>query len=163
MSTDSLKTWTAVAEIVSAVAVVVSLIYVGYEIRRSTLESDAEVQAELLSYSRDRRVLVIQNADLARVLTQGYADLKSLTPEDALQFDNYVQLHYVAWERAFMASEAGILSDEIWQAWDDWFAATANRDPDFVWGRVRSTLRYEPFLQHVDFTLGAAEPDKSGN
>ena len=163
MSTDSLKTWTAIAEIASAVAVVISLIYVGYEIRRSTLESDADVQAELLSYSRDRRVLVVENADLARILTKGYTDPKSLTPEDALRFDNYVQLHFVAWERAFMASEAGILSDEIWQAWDDWFAATANRDPDFVWGRVRSTLRYEPFLQHADFALGTAEPDNPGN
>lgn len=163
MSTDRLKTWTAIAEIASAVAVVISLIYVGYEIRRSTLESDADVQAELLSYSRDRRVLVVENADLARILTKGYAYPESLTPEDALQFDNYVQLHFVAWERAFMASEAGILSNEIWQAWDDWFAATANRDPDFVWARVRSTLRYEPFLQHVDLALGIAATGKPGN
>lgn len=48
MLTDSLQKWTAMAEIVSAAAVVASLIYVGYEIRQSSLESDADVQAELL-------------------------------------------------------------------------------------------------------------------
>ena len=44
-----LNNWVAVAEIISAVAVVLSLIYVGLEVRRSTLESDADIQAELLS------------------------------------------------------------------------------------------------------------------
>jgi hypothetical protein len=158
MPTDNLKRWTAMAEIASAVAVVLSLIYVGYEIRRSTLESDADVQAELLSYSRDQRVLVVENGDLARVLTKGYADLAELTPEEALQFNNYVELHFVAWERAFMARESGVLSADNWAAWDEWFAATANRDPDFIWAKVRGTLRYKPFLQHADSALEFTEP-----
>jgi hypothetical protein len=148
------------AEIASAVAVVLSLIYVGYEIRRSSLESDADVQAELISYSRDRRVLVVENGDLARILTKGYGDLTDLTPEEALQFNNYVELHFVAWERAFMARESGVLSVQNWTAWDEWFAATANRDPDFIWARVRGTLTYKPFLQHADSALGFTEPRK---
>lgn len=153
MPTDSLQKWTAIAEIVSAAVVVVSLIYVGYEIRQSSLESDADVQAELLSYSRDRRVLVIENADLARILIEGYADQTALTPEEKLRFNNYVELHYVAWERAFLARDNGVLSDENWIAWDRWFAATASQDPDFVWERVRHNLKFDPFLRHVDSAL----------
>jgi hypothetical protein len=160
MPIDNLKRWTAMAEIASAVAVVLSLIYVGYEIRRSTLESDADVQAELLSYSRAQRVLVVENGDLARILTKCYADPADLTPEEALRFNNYVELHFVAWERAFMAGESGVLSGERWTAWDEWFAATANRDPDFIWARVRGTLKYKPFLQHADSALGFTEPRK---
>ena len=53
-----------------------------------------------------------------------------LTPEDTLRFDNYVELHSVAWERAFMAKDSGVLSEENWSAWDEWFTATANQDPD---------------------------------
>jgi len=160
MTTDKLARWTGVAEIASAVAVVLSLIYVGYEIRLSTLESDADVQAELLSYSRDRRVLVVENDNLARILTKGYADPGNLTPEEALQFDNFVELHFVAWERAFMAGESGVLSADNWEAWDEWFAATASRDPDFIWQRVRGTLNYEPFLRHVDVALDFADSDE---
>jgi len=163
MRTDNLKKWTAIAEIASAVAVVISLIYVGYEIRRSTMESYADVRAELLSYSRDRRVLVLENANLARILTKGYADPATLTPDEALQFDNYVQLHFVAWESAFISRENGILSEEDWREWNIWFVATANRDPDFVWKRVRQTLTYGPFLQHVDSALGFTGADIAGN
>lgn len=163
MHADNLKKWTAIAEIASAIAVVLSLIYVGYEIRRSTMESNADVRAELLSYSRDRRVLVIENANLARILTKGYTAPATLTPEEALQFDNYVQLHFVAWESAFISREAGILSEEDWKEWDIWFAATAKRDPDFVWNRVRPTLTYGPFLQHVDSGLGFKKSDTAGN
>ena len=58
MSTRNLNLWVAIAEITSAVAVVLSLIYVGLEIRRTTMESDADIQAKLLTYTHQRRVLV---------------------------------------------------------------------------------------------------------
>ncbi len=51
MSDRRLSAWVAMAEIISAAAVVISLIYVGLEIRHSTLESEADIQAELLSYT----------------------------------------------------------------------------------------------------------------
>lgn len=160
MNTERLKKWTGLAEIASAVAVVLSLVYVGYGIRLSTLESESDVQAELLSYSRDRRVLIVENDNLARILTKGYADPGNLAPEEALQFDNFVELHFVAWERAFMAGNSGVLSADNWHAWDKWFAATANRDPGFIWPRVRATLHYEPFLRHVDAALKVVGTDK---
>ena len=52
-----LNAWVAIAAIISASAVVISLIYVGLEIRRSTLESDADIQAELLALYSAKKVL----------------------------------------------------------------------------------------------------------
>ena len=69
MSSRSLNRWVAIAEITSAVAVVLSLIYVGLEIRRTTIESDADIQAELLTYTHQRRVLVIESQDLSGILS----------------------------------------------------------------------------------------------
>ena len=99
MPTRNFKTWAAIAEIISAVAVVFSLIYVGLEIRRTTVESDADIQAELLSYTHQRRILVIENDDLSRILVKGYDDLNGLNAEELIRFQYYVELHFVAWER----------------------------------------------------------------
>jgi hypothetical protein len=147
----NLKAWVAFAEIVSAVAVVISLLYVGIEIRRTTLESDADIQAELLSYTHQRRYLVIENGDLSLVLAKGYADPTRLTEDELLRFQKYIELHYVAWERAYMARRAGVFSEELFDGWNPWFVSIAASDPDFVWPMVRDSQTWNPdFVQHVN-------------
>lgn len=108
-----LNAWVAIAEIISAVAVVISLIYVGFEIRSSTRESEADIQAELLTYTARRRYLVVQSSDLSSLLARGYADPTQLSPDEMLRFQSYIELLYVAWERAYMTRAAGVLSDEL--------------------------------------------------
>lgn len=65
MTRVNLRNWAALAEIFSAIAVVLSLVYVGLEIRRTTIESDADIQAEILPYTHQRRYLVINDGDLS--------------------------------------------------------------------------------------------------
>ena len=160
MPERKLSNWVAIAEIISAAAVVISLIYVGLEIRRATLESDADIQAELLSYTHQRRNLVIESDNLASLLTKGYADPSQLSPDEALRFQNYNELLYVAWERAFMTNAAGVFSDELFDAWDGWFVSIAESDPEFVWPKVRDSQSWNrPFVEHVNQALGYPAPD----
>ncbi len=155
-----LNAWVAIAEIISAVAVVISLIYVGLEIRSSTLASEADIQAELLSYTAQKRYLVIESSDLSSLLVKGYADPTRLSPDETLRFQSYIELFYVAWERAYNTRAAGVLSDELFDAWNDWFISVAERDPPFVWPMVRDSQAWLPgFIQHVDKSLGYINSD----
>ena len=155
MSQRKLKNWVEIAEIISAVAVVFSLIYVGFEIRRTTVQSDTDVQEELLSYTHQRRYLVVENSDLAELLAKGYDNPASLTPGEVIQFQNYSELLFVAWERATMTRDAGVFSTELYNAWDDWFTSVAKQAPDFVWPMVRDSQNWHPsFVRHVDEALG---------
>lgn len=150
-----LRVWVAIAEIISATAVVISLIYVGLEIRRTTLESDADIQAELLSYTTQRRYLVIESGDLASLLEKGYADPDRLSPAEMLRFQAYIELFFVAWERAYMTNAAGVFSDGLFDGWNPWFVSVAERDPAFVWPMVRDSQDWGAgFVQHVDKALG---------
>ena len=155
MTERKLTVWVAIAEIISAAAVVISLIYVGLEIRRSTLESEADIQSELLSYTVQRRILVIESSDLSSLLAKGYADPAGLSPDETLRFQSYIELFYVAWERAYMTYAAGVLSDELFGQWNTWFISVAKRDPAFVWPMVRDSQAWLPdFVQHVNKSLG---------
>ena len=160
MTERKLNTWVAIAEVISAVAVVISLIYVGVEIRRSTLESDADIQAELLSYTVQRRYLLVESNDLSSVLVKGYADPSQLSPDEVLRFQSYIELFYVAWERAYISKDAGVFSEELFDAWDAWFVSVAERDPEFVWPMVRDSQGWLPdFVQHVNRSLGYMNSD----
>jgi len=160
MTESRLRNWVAIAEIISAAAVVISLIYVGLEIRRTTLESDADIQAELLSYTHQRRNLVIESGELARLLTKGYADPSRLSPDEALRFQNYNELLYVAWERAYMTNAVGVFSDELFDAWNGWFISIAESNPEFVWPMVRDSQGWNaPFVEHVNQSLAYPKSD----
>ncbi len=159
MNKVNLKNWAALAQIFSAIAVVLSLLYVGLEIRRTTMESDADIQAELLSYTHQRRYLVIDNGDLSQLLAKGYADPAALTASELLRFQKYIELHFIAWERAFGAHQDGIFSKELFEGWDVWFISVASSDPEFVWPMVRDSQTLSPpFVQHVDAVLGDSRP-----
>lgn len=160
MTDRKLSTWVAMAEIISAVAVVLSLIYVGLEIRRSTLESDADIQAELLSYTVQRRYLLVESSDLSSLLVKGYKDPSQLSPDEVLRFHSYIELFYVAWERAFNSKNEGVFSEELFDGWDAWFVSVAERDPEFVWPMVRDSQNWLPaFVKHVDGSLGYMNSD----
>lgn len=155
-----LNAWVAIAEIISAVAVVISLIYVGFEIRSSTRESEADIQAELLTYTARRRYLVVESSDLSSLLARGYADPTQLSPDETLRFQSYIELLYVAWERAYMTRAAGVLSDELFDEWNDWFISVAEHAPAFVWPMVRDSQAWLPdFVQHVNISLGDMSSD----
>ena len=160
MPERKLSDWVALAEIISAAAVVISLIYVGLEIRRSTLESEADIQAELLSYTVQRRTLVIESSDLSLLLANGYTDPTQLSPDESLRFQSYIELFYVAWERAYNTSVSGVFSEEQFDGWNNWFISVAQRDPAFVWPMVRDSQDWGPtFIQHVNESLGYPTPD----
>lgn len=162
MTERRLGTWVAIAEIISAAAVVISLLYVGLEIRRSTLESDADIQAELLTYTHQRRYLLIASSDLSSILAKGYADPTRLSPEEKLRFQSYIELLYAAWERAYLAREAGIFSEELFGEWDSWFVSVAERDPAFVWPMVRDSQGWHPpWVTHVNRSLGQPKPERA--
>ena len=160
MTERRLGTWVAIAEIISAAAVVISLLYVGLEIRRSTLESEADIQAELLTYTHQRRYLLIASADLSSILAKGFADPTRLSPGEELRFQSYNELLFAAWERAFMAREAGIFSEDLFGEWNRWFVSVAERDPAFVWPMVRDSQGWHPrWVKHVNKALAQAKPE----
>ena len=160
MPQRKLKNWVEIAEIISTVAVVLSLLYVGFEIRRTTVQSDTDVQEELLSYTHQRRYLVIENGDLSELLAKGYENPKDLTAGEAIRFQKYSELLFVAWERAMMARDAGVFSAALFDAWDAWFISVAAQTPDFVWPMVRDSQDWNPsFVQHVDEVLEQSRID----
>jgi hypothetical protein len=108
----------------------------------------------LLTYTVQRRNLVIESSDLSSILVRGYQDPGSLAPDEALRFQYYIELFYVAWERAYFAREEGVFSTELFALWDEWFTSVAKNDPAFVWPRVRDSQRWHrAFTEHVDRSL----------
>jgi hypothetical protein len=85
----SIQDWGAIGEIIGALAVVASLIYLAVQIRQNTrqislsLESSKLAAFEQSVESGNRaRELLITNTELAELLLKGFADYRRLPPVD---------------------------------------------------------------------------------
>jgi hypothetical protein len=138
------------AEIVSAVAVVVSLVYVASEIRQNTnalQESNAQVVLTLGHAWSDW----FRDQDFATAVVVAYDDPSELTAVQARQVSAYIGRGLDVWESAFSSREKGLMTDDLFEAWDASFVALM-RDRE-VWRMSWAEKRHayhEAFQLYVD-------------
>ena len=75
-----------ISQTVAAFAIVVSLLFVGLEVRHSNRESRHRTIEEALQNYRAARVSIIDNADVARAWISGLHDFTTLDPVDKVRF-----------------------------------------------------------------------------
>jgi hypothetical protein len=113
MLKKTLDDWGRIAEIVSAVAVIISLVYVGYQVNENTGEIRASNRQQLVNRSVDATMSFATNTDIAGVLakvrTGGELDDKEYT-----QFSYVVRGVLYDVQEAFLLHREGRLDEGYW-------------------------------------------------
>ena len=102
------------SQVLGALAVLVSLLFVAYELKRNNDISIVQSQYELLSLQNDLRAMLADPNVLRVVMTQ---DQKMLSEEDQFLFHNSVMAWFDLFELVFLAAEQGVMSDEQIEVW----------------------------------------------
>ena len=87
-------TWnelSVIAEIIGAVAVIVTLIYVAKEIRQNSRALAISALRDTTSQWNEWGTMLATSADLAEIVTRGNADYGSLSEAERLRYGAYVQ------------------------------------------------------------------------
>ena len=101
-----------VVEIVGIAGIIVSLIFLGYELKRSNDIAETEAVAAIYSMQNEMGLALAENPELSRVFGQALSDFESLSPDDLWTF--YVLLEYVinVTEAAWKYYDKGIINQE---------------------------------------------------
>ena len=101
-----------VVEIVGIAGIIVSLIFLGYELKRSNDIAETEAVAAIYSMQNEMGLALAENPELSRVFGQALSDFESLSPDD--RFTLYVLLEYVinVNEAAWKFYDKGIINQE---------------------------------------------------
>ena len=149
MQQRRLTKWAAIAEMVAAAAVVISLLLVAYSIKRNTEEMETSNSNFL--YQLDEQV----TADLSREPQMAALFIKvekgqELSDTEKFQYLNLQQRFMTIWEIAWTQRNSGSLSEVDWQDWDTYLADYITGSlPEEWWVEIR--LNYKPkFAEHVD-------------
>jgi len=115
-----------VAEVVSAIAVVVTLIFLAIEVRNSRYATEAASVDAQSTGVNDLNALIISDPELARIWNVGMADVGQLDDIErlrlALQLQNYINL-YIALRSH---RETGALPEKNWEYYAHAFGTLMN-------------------------------------
>ena len=107
------------AEIIAALAVVVSLLYLGIQIKRSRIQSENEA-IDMLTNSRSNYIgLLAENTELSYIIPKGLASRTKLTANEYFRYHSYLYTLFVGLEIGFIKWKRKGINDEIWGAWDE--------------------------------------------
>jgi hypothetical protein len=109
----NLQDFESIAEIAGAVAIVVSLIYVGIQVRDSTLAVRSATATDASTAMSEHYLGIGTNAQATQVFLDGITDPDSLSREETAQFIYMIHGLFLKYQAAYYASEQGTLDIEM--------------------------------------------------
>lgn len=107
-----------IAEIIAAVAVVLSLLYLGLQIKNSRIQSQSD-SIDLITRQRgDHIKLLAGDSEMASILAKGFAAKRKLHPNEQVRFSSYIYYVFVNYESAFRKWKKKEIDEALWIAID---------------------------------------------
>lgn len=146
------------ADVIGGIAVIVTLIYVGIQIRSNTnTVRSAAAQSVHEAFAIWYR-MVAADATLAQLVTDGLRDYSSLSETDKARFVSTFMAFLSCSQDAFIKWREGSLSAELWMGWElvmmNLVSAPGGKD---FWSE-RSYLFGEEFRNHVENVIMKRRP-----
>ncbi len=111
--------WDAISAVSSALGglgVIVSVIFLVYEVRRNAQAIEGATVQSLMSLERDVFAMLADNAGL---FIRGRRDRSSLSEEDMFRFDKIVGSYMSLAYSGFVQFQERLIDDETWEAYEN--------------------------------------------
>ena len=126
------------AEIIGLAAVVLSLLFLGYELKRSNDIAEAEAVASMMGEFNGLVALVSSDETLWRIWSQGGIDYESLSDDEKARFSSLVNYVFNVYEMSFTYIENGLVDDQYIEYFTRDFCGLIQRNDGIatVWARI---------------------------
>ena len=109
----------AISQFVSSIAVVLSVLYLGIQVHRSTRVAKVAAQDAAASAVRDVTNTFMENAEMSRIWGAGLEDLKTLSTEDQARFFHATHQFLKALETIHFHYLSGLMDKQLWLGWQE--------------------------------------------
>jgi hypothetical protein len=146
-----LEGWALVAEIGGAVAVIVSVIYLGRQINNNTKLLRSQAHYNALSLAQKPLEMMVENESLAGAVTECDANPNGVAATTWARCANYYFMQFNSWE----------YPQQLWVGADAYFKTLVQTKPGYVrfWNEMETAFD-EPFRSYAtqEFRRRAALP-----
>lgn len=147
----------AVGEVLGAVAVVLSLIYVAVQVKQNTKALRGAATANAIASLRDWNRELIANPSVARIWGQGVEDMEGLDADGRAQFITLAFNLFKTMEDMHFQFRQGSMDPEVWDGWECFAAVYLKRSGSQHYWAHRRQLFSRPFREWLDGLAPAEE------
>ena len=139
-----------ITEITGAIAVVLSVLYLGLQIRDNTKALRSQAHYNALVLAQRPWEMMIENKGLASVVNAGYATPEALSADDWARCSSYMFMQFNAWEYFYYQHRDRAIPKELWVGADATFRNLVETKPGFTrfWSEFQISFE-EPFRSYV--------------
>ena len=151
----------AIGEIVGAIAVVISLIYLGSQIRQNSRTVAANTVQSISSNAADRLFRVAESPHLSVMMAKVISGEGDLSPEENVQFQMLLRATFRSYENYYYQQQTGNIDPRIWagleRTIEDNMGIPMFRD----WWRYHRGTFSEEFAEYIDRKIVEVEHQSS--
>ena len=154
-----LETLARLAEMAAALAVVLSVTYLGKQISDNTKLLRSQSHFNALELGQRPIQLMVENESLARDVTQCSANPESVAAATWERCRNFYFMQFNSWEYFYYQNIDGSIPPQLWTGADDYFKTLVRTKPGYVrfWLEMQEGFA-EPFKSYAARQLPQAPP-----
>jgi hypothetical protein len=148
----------AIGQLVGALAVVISLIYLANQVRSNARETRLAAGRSTLDFLNRFTQQIAEHADLAELRNRGFVDFESLEAVDRTRFGSYMHAMFRTIENVYYQHLEGHLDPRVWRGLEV-VIRDLNALPGVqAWWRSRSHWFSEEFAKFINQQQETAKP-----
>ena len=149
----NLESLASLGEIVGAIAVVVSLLYLAVQVRQNTRAQRLENASRILDRTASMQGALSRDPAMSVLFSKGVSDPSKLTPQERIQFTWAMYEFFGALEFMFLAANENSIPEEIWQRWSSAAAWWLTFPGVQAWWNVRPIPFADSFSSYIESLL----------
>ena len=150
--------WGALGELVGGIAIIVSLVYVGIQVKQNTKVLRLNTAHNTTEDLADLYLIPAQNSEIANIFFQGIQDIDALQGVERLRFYGYLHKFIRTYENAHYQFSSGALESGSFNGITEQFIFVTSLPGGQAYWEERKSWYNENFRSFVDRKL--ASPDR---
>ena len=151
-----LKKFALIAEIIGGAGIIVSMIYLAYQVSQNTANLQVANALAISSELNSVRALHIENREAHEFIYKAWTDYESLDESERFRFTAYALHRFSVWENLVLMEEEGLLPEGFGDLTGE-SLCTLMRSPAFVsvWERSGGDYRTRQLVERVEACIGS--------
>ena len=161
MSKSRLETTALIAEVVAAIAVVLSVAYLALQISANNKLLKSQTYHNFLTIGHPLQEMVATDSEFATLMTMCDTTPYSVSQIDWRRCETYYQMSFDIWEYLYYQNEDEIIPSQFWAGTDEFFTEiTADRRGYQRFWLEWSQIYKAPFGTHAGKLIPTIQPPK---
>ena len=145
-----LSEWANVAEIIASVVIVMSLIYVGFELNQNTQALRSEIHQNVMAVLNEQNHVLVEDAEFHKIFVTGETRPDELSELEWSRFEIFLYGRFGVWEYLHIAIQENTITDTEWLSFESYFLSLVCEPGYRRWWHQNRTSHNPDFKAYVD-------------